>query len=190
MIPDILADQIAHDNAIANGTPLDSLPLSLPPFTSFLVFTGVAMSITAFPVLARILAEKKLLGTVVGIATLTAAAVGDATAWCLLVLVVALITNPSNAIIALYVFFVVVGWGIFLWLAIRPIFVWLVSRSPSSDSISRFGVFFSFCVVLVSAWFTQVVGVHAIFGAFLVGLCIPHEHGFAIQLTEKVEDLV
>ncbi|KAJ1548181.1 K(+)/H(+) antiporter [Nowakowskiella sp. JEL0078] len=190
LVPDVNADILAHTLAAQKGTPLTTTVLALPPFSSFLVFTGVAMSITAFPVLARILAERKLLGTTVGTATLSAAAVGDATAWCLLVLVVALITNPSNSIMALYVFLVVVAWGIFLWFAIRPIFVWLVNQSQESESISQFAVFFTFGVVWISSWFTQIVGVHAIFGAFLVGLIVPHDHGFAIQLTEKVEDLV
>ncbi|KAJ3120437.1 K(+)/H(+) antiporter [Nowakowskiella sp. JEL0407] len=162
---------------------------ALPPFSSFLVFTGVAMSITAFPVLARILAERKLLATKVGKVTLTAAAVGDASAWCLLVLVVALISNPSNSIMALYVFLVVVAWGLFLWFAIRPIFKFLIDRTEN-ETISQFAVVFIFLAVLVSSWFTQIIGVHAIFGSFLVGLCVPHTHGFAIKLTEKVEDLV
>ncbi|KAJ1550861.1 K(+)/H(+) antiporter, partial [Nowakowskiella sp. JEL0078] len=114
LVPDVNADILAHTLAAQNGTQLTTTVFVLPPFSSFLVFTGVAMSITAFPVLARILAERKLLGTTVGTSTLSAAAVDDATAWCLLVLVVALIKNPANSIMALYVFLVVVAWGIFL----------------------------------------------------------------------------
>ncbi|KAK6092032.1 K(+)/H(+) antiporter [Batrachochytrium dendrobatidis] len=159
-------------------------------FSSFFVFCGVAMSITAFPVLARILTERKLLRTDVGQATLAAAASDDAMAWCLLALVVALIHNPSNSIIALYVFLTVVAWAIFLWIAIRPILLYLVRRSETKESVSQSAVLATFVLVCISAWFTQAVGVHAIFGAFLVGIITPHEHGFAIKITEKVEDLI
>ncbi|KAI9015021.1 Sodium/hydrogen exchanger family-domain-containing protein [Gaertneriomyces semiglobifer] len=160
------------------------------PFTSFFVFLGVAMSITAFPVLARILTETKLIQTSVGQITLASAAVDDGIAWCLLILVVALINNPSNSVQALYVFLVVIAWGLFLWFAIRPILMSLVNRSAGSDSISHLSVLVTFIVILVSSFFTQAAGVHAIFGAFLAGLITPHDHGFAIKLTEKIEDLV
>ncbi|KAJ3125919.1 K(+)/H(+) antiporter [Nowakowskiella sp. JEL0407] len=181
----ILVSKVLYDFVMT----ADVAGAALPPFTSFMVFTGVAMSITAFPVLARILAERKLLATKVGRVTLTAAAVGDASAWCLLVLVVALISNPSNSIMALYVFLVTLGWGLFLWFAVRPIFKFLIDRTEN-ETISQFAVVFIFLTVWLSSWFTQIIGVHAIFGAFLVGLCVPHTHGFAIKLTEKVEDLV
>ncbi|KAH6591075.1 hypothetical protein BASA50_009075 [Batrachochytrium salamandrivorans] len=159
-------------------------------FTSFFVFCGVAMSITAFPVLARILTERKLLKTEVGQATLAAAASDDAMAWCLLALVVALIHNPSSSIVALYVFLAVVAWAIFLWIAIRPILKYLVHRRDSREGISQSAVLATFVFVCVSAWFTQAVGVHAIFGGFLIGIITPHDNGFAIKITEKVEDLI
>ncbi|KAI8916315.1 Cation/H+ exchanger, partial [Gorgonomyces haynaldii] len=160
------------------------------PFTSFFVFCGVAMSITAFPVLARILASRKLMNTTVGQATLASAATDDAIAWCLLVLVVALINNPNNSINALYVFLIVVAYGIFLWVAIRPFLQWLVARSSKESGVSQLNVTILFLMLCASAWFTQAVGVHAIFGGFLMGLITPHEHGFAIAITEKLEDLV
>ncbi|KAI8928929.1 Sodium/hydrogen exchanger family-domain-containing protein [Entophlyctis helioformis] len=159
-------------------------------FSSFVVFCGVAMSITAFPVLARILTERKLFKTRVGQATLAAAASDDAVAWCLLVLVVALINNPSNSVLALYVFLTVVAWAAFLWIAVRPMLVYLVNKSESNDSVSQTAVLVTFACVCISSWFTQAVGVHAIFGGFLMGMITPHEHGFAIKITEKVEDLV
>ncbi|KAL2920345.1 K(+)/H(+) antiporter [Polyrhizophydium stewartii] len=201
-------------------------------FTSFFVFCGVAMSITAFPVLARILTERKLLRTTVGQVTMAAAATDDAMAWCLLVLVVALIHNPSNSIFAFYVFLAVVAWALFLWFAIRPVLLYLVKRTPSGDAVSQTAVLATFTGVCISAWcvlraacicdrvsmltrhdsscidsarlapshaslacsalrrYTQAVGVHAIFGGFLLGIITPHENGFAIKITEKVEDLI
>ncbi|KAJ3268036.1 K(+)/H(+) antiporter [Borealophlyctis nickersoniae] len=162
------------------------------PFYSFLVFCGVAMSITAFPVLARILTERRLLTTPVGRTTLAAAAVDDAVAWTLLVLVVALINNPANAVQAIYVFLAVLAFFAFMWFVTQPILLWVVKRDTSSvdGEVGQFSVFVVFMVVVGSAFFTQAVGVHAIFGGFLAGLVTPHHNGFAIKLTEKIEDLV
>ncbi|KAJ3144163.1 K(+)/H(+) antiporter [Geranomyces variabilis] len=148
------------------------------------------MSITAFPVLARILSELKLLASPVGQVTMAAAAVDDGTAWCLLILVVALINNPSDSVRAVYVFLATLAWGLFLYFAVRPILVKLVHRNAGSDGISSTSMLAIFIVILGSSWFTQAVGVHAIFGGFLAGLICPHDHGFAIKLTEKIEDFV
>jgi Kef-type K+ transport system membrane component KefB len=160
------------------------------PFTSFFVFCGVAMSITAFPVLARILTERRLMATSVGQATIAAAASDDAAAWCLLLLTVALINNPDRSINALFVFLIVIAFALFLWIAVRPMFVTLVNGSRRENGASQTNVFIVSMVMLMSAWFTQAIGVHAIFGSFLVGLITPHDRGFAIALTEKMEDLV
>ncbi|KAJ3171254.1 K(+)/H(+) antiporter [Geranomyces variabilis] len=168
----------------------DNLADQTVPFYSFFVFCGVAMSITAFPVLARILTELKLLASPVGQVTLAAAAVDDGTAWCLLILVVALINNPSDSVRAVYVFLTVLAWGLFLYFAVRPVLVRLVHRNAGSDGISSASMLAIFVVILGSSWFTQAVGVHAIFGGFLAGLICPHDHGFAIKLTEKIEDFV
>jgi Kef-type K+ transport system membrane component KefB len=144
----------------------------------------------ALPVLCRILASRKLISTTVGQSTLAAAATDDAIAWCLLVLVVALVNNPKNAINALYVFLIVAAFALFLWFTARPLLKYLVSRNPNDSGVSQLNVTVLFVILLSSAWFTQAVGVHAIFGGFLVGLITPHEHGFAIAITEKCEDLV
>ncbi|KAJ3163569.1 K(+)/H(+) antiporter [Geranomyces michiganensis] len=168
----------------------DNLADQTVPFYSFFVFCGVAMSITAFPVLARILTELKLLASPVGQVTMAAAAVDDGTAWCLLILVVALINNPSDSVRAVYVFLTTLAWGLFLYFAVRPILLKLVRRNAGSDGISSASMLAIFIVILGSSWFTQAVGVHAIFGGFLAGLICPHDHGFAIKLTEKIEDFV
>ncbi|KAJ3215509.1 K(+)/H(+) antiporter [Dinochytrium kinnereticum] len=167
------------------------------PFSSFMIFLGVAMSITAFPVLARILTERKLLHTSVGSATISAAAVDDFVAWTLLILVMSLINNtntgstkPSDYATAVYVFLIVIGFAVFLWFAVRPGLVYLVKLSGRKESVSQFLLFVVFTLVLASAWFCEVIGVHAIFGSFLVGVVIPHENGFARHLAEQIEDLV
>ncbi|KAG5456285.1 MAG: Cation/H+ exchanger [Olpidium bornovanus] len=171
------------------------------PFYAFFVFGGVAMCITAFPVLARILTERRLISVPVGQTTLAAAAVDDAVAWTLLVLVVALINNAlpsssaavphtSNPVEAVYVFLLVLAWALLLWFAVRPLLAKFVLKTSSEQAASEMSVTVIFLLICVSAFYTQAVGVHAIFGGFLVGLITPHERGFAIKLTEKIEDLV
>ena len=148
------------------------------------------MSITAFPVLARILAELNLLHTPVGQYSIAASAIDDAIAWCLLALVVALINNPTKAVNAAYVFLIVIAFAIFLWFIVKPFFRSLIRKSNSDSGASQFNVFIVLTCMAMAAWFTQALGVHAIFGAFMIGLIVPHEKGFAIAMTEKIEDLV
>jgi Kef-type K+ transport system membrane component KefB len=106
------------------------------------------------------------------------------------VIVVALINNPKNVINGVYVFLIIVAFTIFLFLAIRPFLSWLVRRSSKDQVASQPNMFILFMLVFTASFFTQAVGVHAIFGAFLVGLITPHENGFAIAIAEKLEDLV
>jgi Kef-type K+ transport system membrane component KefB/nucleotide-binding universal stress UspA family protein len=162
-----------------------------PPFSSFFLFTGVAMSITAFPVLARILTEKSLLSTNVGLMTISAAAVDDAMAWSLLALVIAIL-NSSNSLVALYVFLLVVTYAALLFFGVRPLYLRLIDYVMIRDSatLNHFLLAFTFLCIFLSSWITELIGVHAIFGSFLFGLIIPQENGFAIMITEKMEDMV
>ncbi|KAI9139264.1 Sodium/hydrogen exchanger family-domain-containing protein, partial [Paraphysoderma sedebokerense] len=162
---------------------------STVPFSSFFLFLGVAMSITAFPVLARILTEKKILKSRVGMTTISAAAVDDFASWCFLGLVISII-NATNGINALYTFLLVIAYAAILILGVRKILLFLIRWSSSSESLSEVMVFVTFALIFVSAFVTEVIGVHAIFGAFLVGVIIPHGDGFALKLTEKIEDIV
>jgi Kef-type K+ transport system membrane component KefB len=166
------------------------MPEIKPSFTTFTIFTGVAMSITAFPVLARILIDRELLPTRVGQVTLAAAAVDDAAAWCLLLVVIALVNNTGNYLMALWAFLVVIGYALFLFLIIRPLFTRHFGLKSDNQDISQATVFVSLMIMAVSAFFTNALGVDAIFGGFLAGLTMPHEHGFAIKLASKFEDLV
>ncbi|PMD55614.1 uncharacterized protein K444DRAFT_74436 [Hyaloscypha bicolor E] len=159
-------------------------------FGVYMLFIGTALSITAFPVLCRILTELKLLSTPVGVTVLAAGVGNDVTGWILLALCVALVNNGSG-ITALYVLLVCVGWVLFLVYAIRPGFMWLLRRTGSiQNGPTQAMVALTLLLVLTSSWFTGIIGVHPIFGAFLVGLICPHDGGFAIKLTEKLEDLV
>ncbi|KAG0375195.1 K(+)/H(+) antiporter [Mortierella sp. AD032] len=158
-------------------------------FGQFLLFCGVAMSITAFPVLARILAEQKLLHTKVGFLTICAGAVGDIVAWILLALVVSII-NSASKITPLYVVLLSIAWILVLIFVVRPAFNFMIRVTKSQDEPSQTMMAFTLGVVLISAFVTDIIGVHAIFGSFLVGLIIPNETGFADGVTKRIEDLV
>ncbi|KAI9779625.1 MAG: K(+)/H(+) antiporter [Geoglossum umbratile] len=159
-------------------------------FGVFMLFVGVAMAITAFPVLCRILTELKLLGTDVGVVVLAAGVGNDVAGWILLALCVALV-NAGSGLTALWVLLVCAGYVLFLVYAVRPCFLWFLMRTGSiQNGPTQSVVGITLLMVLGSAFFTNVIGVHAIFGGFLIGLICPHDGGFAIKLTEKIEDLV
>ncbi|KGO37076.1 Cation/H+ exchanger [Penicillium expansum] len=159
-------------------------------FGTYLLFIGIAMAITAFPVLCRILTELKLLSTRVGVIVLSAGVGNDVVGWILLALCVALV-NAGSGITALYVLLVCVAYMLFLTFAFRPLFLRFLEKTGSlQKGPSQSVVALTLLIALASAFFTQVIGVHAIFGGFVIGLICPHEGGFAIKITEKVEDLV
>ncbi|KAB5595948.1 K(+)/H(+) antiporter 1 [Ceratobasidium theobromae] len=159
-------------------------------FGHFLLFVGVAFSITAFPVLCRILVALKLLDTTVGIVVLSAGVGNDIVGWTLLALTVALV-NASSGLTALYVLLCAVGWTLLIVYPIKRGMKWLARWTGSIES-GPSPLFMTATILLVfgSAFFTDIIGVHAIFGGFLAGLAIPHEGGLAIALTEKLEDMV
>ncbi|KAI1175928.1 K+/H+ antiporter 1 [Nemania sp. FL0916] len=159
-------------------------------FGVFGLFVGTALGITAFPVLCRILSELGLLSNSVGVTVLAAGVGNDVVGWILLALSVALVNN-ANGLTALYVLLVAAGWLLFLIFAIRPVFHWALRKTGSIQNGPTQGMIaVTLLLVLTSAWFTSIIGVHAIFGAFLVGLICPHDGGFAIKVTEKIEDLI
>ncbi|XP_076951894.1 cation/H(+) antiporter 18-like [Bidens hawaiensis] len=156
----------------------------------FIVFMGVAMSITAFPVLARILAELKLLTTDVGKMAMSAAAVNDIAAWILLALAVALSGTGRSPLVALWVFLCGAGFIVACSFIIPPIFKWMAQRCPEGEPVDELYVCATLGVVLAAGFCTDTIGIHALFGAFVVGVLIPKEGAFAGALVEKVEDLV
>ena len=144
----------------------------------------------AFPVLCRILTELKLLHTQVGVVVLSAGVGNDVVGWILLALSVALV-NANSGITALYVLLTAIAYILFLVYAIRPVFLWVLKKTGSvQNGPTQSVVALTLLMVISSAFFTGVIGIHPIFGAFLVGLICPHDGGFAIKLTEKIEDLV
>ncbi|CAB4399926.1 unnamed protein product [Rhizophagus irregularis] len=159
-------------------------------FPIFLIFIGVAMSITAFPVLARILSELQVIRSPVGVAALTASVNDDVTSWILLALVVSLV-NSSNNLTALYVFLLCIGWVFIVVMIIRPILIKLIIKTGSNENGPTLSMtVITLSTVLISAFVTSIIGVHAILGGFMIGVIIPHEGGFAVGITEKIEDLI
>ncbi|CAL1712212.1 unnamed protein product [Somion occarium] len=154
-----------------------------------MLFTGVAFSITAFPVLCRILTELKLLDTTVGIVVLSAGVGNDIIGWTLLALSVALV-NAGSGLTALWILLACAGWTLLLLIPIRIALRWLARRTGSIENGPT--IFFMTVTILIlfgSAFMTDIIGVHAIFGAFLAGIIVPREGGLAIALTEKLEDM-
>ncbi|KAF9515215.1 hypothetical protein BS47DRAFT_1376288 [Hydnum rufescens UP504] len=163
----------------------------LVTFGHFLLFTCVAVSITAFPVLCRILTELKLLDTTVGVVVLAAGVGNDVVGWILLALTVALV-NATSGLSALWVLLTAIAWVLFMLIAVRRAIYWLAKRTGSLETgvPTPLMMTLTLLTVFASAFFTDVIGIHPIFGGFLAGLCMPHEGGFAIALVEKIEDLV
>ncbi len=160
---------------------------SAVPFTSFALFLGVAMSITAFPVLARILTDRGLHRTQLGVVALACAATDDVTAWCLLALVVGVAQARVGG--ALFVLGLTVAYISFMFLAVRPVLSRFLTRIDEKQ-LTRGKVAVVFVAVLLSSLATEWIGVHAIFGAFLLGAVIPHECALARAFVRKLEDVV
>jgi Kef-type K+ transport system membrane component KefB len=160
-------------------------------FSSFYVFIGTAMSITAFPVLARILKESGLIYTKAGALTMGAAALNDAIAWCLLILAIS-IAKAGDMNTAGYVFAIVVAMGIFLLFLVRPVFSKTVIYLESLYSkVIRSNLFaFTILVVFICAWTTALLGLDVIFGAFIFGLIVPRDTLLFKDCNEHVEEFV
>lgn len=156
-------------------------------FTSFALFLGAAMSITAFPVLARILADRNLTRTELGVVALACAASDDVTAWCLLALVVGVAQAQLGG--AVLVILGTLAYVAFMFLIVRPILVRLIARYGESCLTPTIAALV-YVAVLASALMTEWIGVHAIFGAFLLGAVIPHDSVIAKEFTHKLEDPV
>lgn len=157
------------------------------PFTSFALFVGVAMAITAFPVLARILTDRGIDKTALGVTALGAAAVGDVTAWCLLALVVGVAkAQVGDALLVILWSALFVGGMVVL---VRPLVAAYVRRKGDSPP-SRGTIAIVIIGVLLAALTTEAVGVHAVFGAFLLGALIPHDSRLARDIGRKLYDVV
>lgn len=158
------------------------------PFLSFALFIGIAMSITAFPVLARIIQEKGLTKTHLGTISLASAANGDITAWCLLAVVIA-IAQAGSMLSAVYNILFSVLYIVFMFLAVRPFLRMIGHIYHNKEVIDKGLVAFIFLLLITSAYLTEILGLHALFGAFIAGVVMPGNVKFRKIMTEKVEDV-
>ncbi|HLM23952.1 MAG TPA: cation:proton antiporter [Pyrinomonadaceae bacterium] len=154
-------------------------------FNAFALFIGVAMSITAFPVLARILEDRKLTQTTLGSIALTCAAVDDVTAWCILALVIALVKSTGLTSSAITVGLTLVFAAAMI-LLVRPQLARVV-KEPDSHEHRRRLIPIILAFVLGCALITETIGIHALFGAFIAGVVMPPSTGFRIFLKDKIE---
>jgi len=158
------------------------------PFTSFALFLGAALSVTAFPVLARILADRGLDKTEDGVVALGCAAADDVTAWCLLALVVGV--AQAQVAGALVTAFSAVGFIAGMFVVVRPVAVWVCRKLDALPSRLSTAVPGLFVAALLCALATEAIGVHAVFGAFLLGAVIPHDAKLAHEISRRLKDVV
>ncbi|KAK5582198.1 hypothetical protein RB653_003781 [Dictyostelium firmibasis] len=166
-----------------------------PNFGLFCVFVGVAISITAFPVLARILNERNLMGSRVGVSSLAAASVDDVIAWILLAVVVSWGNNIKSGtdgvnLSALWTFLMLIGFLLFMGTVGRFGMDFIYKFFVKTEAQKHNMLVVILICTLVSAFFTQVIGVHSIFGAFVMGIITPRIDGFHIHVTERIEDFI
>ncbi|HYL58967.1 MAG TPA: cation:proton antiporter [Candidatus Acidoferrales bacterium] len=158
------------------------------PFTCFSLFLGVSMSVTAFPVLARILTDRKIHKTRMGAIALTCAAVDDVTAWCMLAFVVSVAraqaSGAATTIVMALAFIVV------MIVVVRPAMRRLSLVYGNRGRLTQGVMAAIFVALLFSAAATELIGIHAVFGAFALGAVIPHDSGMARELTDRLEDIV
>ncbi len=158
------------------------------PFTVFSLFMGVSMSVTAFPVLARILTDRRMHKSRMGVIALTCAAIDDVTAWCLLAFVVSVAQARASG--AFITFASALGYIAMMVLVARPGMVRLSRLYGIKGRLTQGVMALVFVALLLSALATDAIGIHAVFGAFALGAVIPHDSGLARELTDRLEDLV
>jgi len=161
-------------------------------FAGFALFLGAAMSVTAFPVLARILTERDLLKTRVGSVAIACAAVDDVTAWCILAIVVVIVRATGGGHAADVLPRTLAGSALYLGLmlyGVRPLLRRLEEVHRRRARLTQDLLTVVLLLALGSAWVTEWLGIHALFGAFLAGAVLPKGRRFVHDLTAKLEDV-
>ncbi|MBC8034531.1 MAG: cation:proton antiporter [Chitinophagaceae bacterium] len=157
-------------------------------FISFALFMGIAMSITAFPVLARIIQERGLTKSPLGILAITCAAADDITAWCLLAVVIAIV-KAGALVSALFTISLAIAYVFLMLLVVKPFLERLGNIYANREMVSKPVMAIVFIVLLLSSYCTEIIGIHALFGAFLAGVVMPSNLKFRRILVDKVEDV-
>lgn len=164
----------------------DKYAYETTPFLSFSLFIGISLSITAFPVLARIIQEKGLTRTHLGTITLSSAANGDITAWCLLAAVISTAQAGSMLSAAFSILFAAL-YLLFMFIVARPFMQMVGQLYHNEEVIDKKLIAFIFLMLIFSSLITEVLGLHALFGAFLAGVIMPADIKFRQIMSEKVE---
>lgn len=151
-----------------------------------MLFLGASMCITAFPMLARIIHFKKLTGTTMGTVALGAGAIDDATAWCLLAVVLASFDN--NIAHSLVNIGAGIGYVAFVLMIVRPLLAKAAGFLVKEDSLTDTGLAVGLACMAMGAWFTDLIGLHAVFGAFVMGTAMPRGL-MAKGLVERIQPL-
>ncbi|HEY0928536.1 MAG TPA: cation:proton antiporter [Gemmatimonas sp.] len=160
------------------------------PFAPFALFVGAAMSVTAFPVLARILEDKGLTRTPLGGLAIACAAVDDVTAWCLLAAVVALVRAQGVGSTLLFTLGGSLLFVILMLKVMRPMLARLAERPFANGRVGAGSMGVVIVTVLASALVTEWLGIHALFGAFLAGVVMPRANGFTEAVAHQLSDLL
>jgi Kef-type K+ transport system membrane component KefB len=157
-------------------------------FSSFALFIGISMSVTAFPVLARIVQERGIQKTRLGTVVITCAAADDITAWCILAAVIAIV-KAGSFVSALYIMGLSIGYVVVMLNVIRPFLKRVGDLHASRENLSKPVVAIFFLILVVSSYATEVIGIHALFGAFMAGAVMPENMKFRNIFIEKVDDV-
>lgn len=157
-------------------------------FHPFALFVGSAMSVTAFPVLARILKERDLLGSSLGTMAIACAAIDDISAWLLLAVLTATVSSSSSWKHFAAAILLLLGFISFMLVIVRRFVLllehWYEKRGPGIDFLPVLVLF-----IFASSWTTEKLGVHALFGAFMAGLVIPKNEHLLTNVVERIESL-
>lgn len=157
-------------------------------FLSFSLFMGIAMSITAFPVLARIVQERGIHKTKLGAIVITCAAADDITAWCILAVVIAIV-KAGTFVSSLYIIALAFIYVLVMLFVVKPFLKRIGDLYGSKDTIVKPVVAIFFLTLILSSYATEVIGIHALFGAFMTGAIMPDVAKFRTIFIEKVEDV-
>jgi Kef-type K+ transport system membrane component KefB len=174
---------------MAAAVPIYALVAPEQEFVAFALFMGVAMSITAFPVLARILVERRMLKRPVGALAMAAAAIDDVTAWFLIAVAIAVATAGDVGGV-LETILLAVAFCLLMFVAVRPLLARVSDAYDEAGRVPGTWIAAIFAGVLLSAFTTETIGIALIFGAFVMGMVMPRHAELTEDVTGRIEDFV
>ncbi|KAL4351281.1 hypothetical protein GQ457_06G035290 [Hibiscus cannabinus] len=155
----------------------------------YILFIGVALSVTSFPVLARILVELKMTNSEIGKLSMASALLNDTCAWILLVVAIAAAGNGSKSLNSLWVILASAGFVVVCFVVVRPAITWMVRTTSDGEASNDFSICVILTGVMISSFITDAMGTHSVFGAFVFGLIIPNGD-LGVVLMDKIGDFV